>query len=462
MIMEQANFRRLSTDSSEIHEAASHLRRGGIVAFPTETVYGLGANAAKQAAVEALFALKQRPSDHPLIIHVSGLADASSWAKLNPLALRVIGALWPGPLSLVLPRRPAIPMHALAAQKTVALRCPSHPVARALLSQFSAIGGKGVAAPSANPYGKLSPTDPDHVESDMRRMMHAHASRRLRLSDPKLPDCWMIDGGPSDAGIESTVLDLSTDEPRVLRPGVISREQLESILGMPIPLIKPQAIEPKAQKRSTLLLPKSSGTLLSHYAPNKPLYVLDESLLAAKLAELHEQGCMRLALWGVEEKSIGDYEFEISLDLGALPDAPELIAQLLYRQLRSMDESAAEALIVVLPSPIDMLSNDKAWEAVIDRIERASYATKHGLISPKAVAKSDPVGHDMALPADSDMMFDAFEQPQQFEQTQEFEHAPQTPRQSPQPSPPQQPSPGEDATDDLDFDMSFDDLGANP
>jgi len=462
MIMEQANFRRLSTDSSEIHEAASHLRRGGIVAFPTETVYGLGANAAKQAAVEALFALKQRPSDHPLIIHVSGLADASSWAKLNPLALRVIGALWPGPLSLVLPRRPAIPMHALAAQKTVALRCPSHPVARALLSQFSAIGGKGVAAPSANPYGKLSPTDPDHVESDMRRMMHAHASRRLRLSDPKLPDCWMIDGGPSDAGIESTVLDLSTDEPRVLRPGVISREQLESILGMPIPLIKPQAIEPKAQKRSTLLLPKSSGTLLSHYAPNKPLYVLDESLLAAKLAELHEQGCRRLALWGVEEKSIGDYEFEISLDLGALPDAPELIAQLLYRQLRSMDESAAEALIVVLPSPIDMLSNDKAWEAVIDRIERASYATKHGLISPKAVAKSDPVGHDMALPADSDMMFDAFEQPQQFEQTQHFEHAPKTPRQSPQQSPPQQPSPGEDATDDLDFDMSFDDLGANP
>ena len=101
MIMEQANFRRLSTDSSEINEAASHLRRGGIVAFPTETVYGLGANAAKQAAVEALFALKQRPSDHPLIIHVSGLADASSWAKLNPLALRVIGALWPGPLSLI-------------------------------------------------------------------------------------------------------------------------------------------------------------------------------------------------------------------------------------------------------------------------------------------------------------------------------------------------------------------------
>lgn len=122
MIMEQANFRRLSTDSSEINEAASHLRRGGIVAFPTETVYGLGANAAKQAAVEALFALKQRPSDHPLIIHVSGLADASSWAKLNPLALRVIGALWPGPLSLILPRRPAIPMHALGAQKTVALR----------------------------------------------------------------------------------------------------------------------------------------------------------------------------------------------------------------------------------------------------------------------------------------------------------------------------------------------------
>jgi hypothetical protein len=276
----------------------------------------------------------------------------------------------------------------------------------------------------------------------------------------------MIDGGPSDAGIESTVLDLSTDEPRVLRPGVISREQLESILGMQIPLIKPETIEAKARKRANLVRPKASGTLLSHYAPNKPLYVLDESLLAAKLAELHEQGCRRLALWGVEEKSIGDYEFEISLGLGALPNSPELIAQLLYRQLRSMDESAAEALIVVLPSPIDMLSNDKAWEAVIDRIERASYATKHGLISPKAVAKSDPVGRDMALPADSDMMFEAFEQPQQFEQTQEFEHASHTPRQSPQQSPrqspTQQPPPSQDAADDLDFDMSFDDLGANP
>ena len=450
MIMEQANFRRLSTDSSEINEAASHLRRGGIVAFPTETVYGLGANAAKQAAVEALFALKQRPSDHPLIIHVSGLADASSWAKLNPLALRVIGALWPGPLSLILPRRPAIPMHALGAQKTVALRCPSHPVARALLSQFSAIGGKGVAAPSANPYGKLSPTDPDHVESDMRRMMYAHASRRLRLSDPKLPDCWMIDGGSSDAGIESTVLDLSTDEPRVLRPGVISREQLEAVLGMPIPLMKPQAIEAKTQKRSNLLLPKASGTLLSHYAPNKPLYVLDQSLLAPKLAELHQQGFRRLALWGVEAQSLDAYEFEISLGLGAVPDSPESMAQLLYRQLRSMDESEAEALIVVLPSPIDMLSDDKGWEAVIDRIERASYATKHGLINPKAVAKSDPVGHDMALPADSDMMFEQFEQPLQ------------SPQQTPQQSAPQQMLPAQEAADDLDFDMSFDDLGANP
>jgi hypothetical protein len=114
------------------------------------------------------------------------------------------------------------------------------------------------------------------------------------------------------------------------------------------PLVEPETIEAKARKRANLVLPKASGTLLSHYAPNKPLYVLDHSLLAAKLAELYEQGCRRLALWGGDEKSIGDYEFEISLGLGALPNSPELIAQLLYRQLRSMDESAAEALIVVL------------------------------------------------------------------------------------------------------------------
>lgn len=449
-MMEQANFRRLSADPAEIDEAASHLRRGGIVAFPTETVYGLGANASKQAAIEALFALKQRPSHHPLIIHVSGLADASSWAKLNPLALSLIGALWPGPLSMILPRRPGIPMHALAAQKTVALRCPAHPVARALLNRFSALGGKGVAAPSANPYGKLSPTDADHVEADMRRMMQAHAARRLHLSDPKLPDCWLIDGGQSEAGIESTVLDLSTDEPRVLRPGVVSREQLEAILGLPVPLIKPEAIEANARKRSSLVLPKASGTLLSHYAPNKPLYVLDPASMAARLEALREQGIKQLALWGVAEQLALDQGFEVALSLGELADSPEAIAQVLYRHLRAMDESEGQALIVLLPSLMEQLAQEKGWEAVIDRIERAGYATKHGLVTPKSAAKSEPLGHQMALPSQR-----AHQPQQQAQASQEFQASQQF-----QPQP--QPQPSQEASDDLDFDMSFDDLGATP
>jgi L-threonylcarbamoyladenylate synthase len=430
-MMEQVNFRRLSAESAEIDEAASHLRRGGIVAFPTETVYGLGANASKQAAIEALFALKQRPSQHPLIIHVSGLADASSWAKLNPLALSLIGALWPGPLSIILPRRPGIPMHALAAQKTVALRCPAHPVARALLSRFSALGGKGVAAPSANPFGKLSPTDADHVEADMRHMMQAHAARRLRLSDPKLPDCWLIDGGVSEAGIESTVLDLSTDEPRVLRPGVISREQLQAILGRPVPLIKPEAVASDARKGARLSLPKASGTLLSHYAPHKPLYVLDADSMAAKLEALREQGLKQLALWGMDEQLVRDQGFEVALSLGALPDSPEAIAQVLYRQLRALDESEGHALLVLLPSSMEALALEKSWEAVLDRIERASFATKHGLVNPLVNAPKPPaVGHEATRSSTVEIG----------------------------PSEPGQPS--EAAADALDFDMSFDDFGA--
>ena len=447
--MELASFRKLSSDASELDEAASHLFRGGIVAFPTETVYGLGANASKQAAIASLYDLKQRPVDHPLIIHVAGLSDASSWAKLNPLALKLIGALWPGALTLILPRRPGIPMHALAKEKTVALRCPSHPVARSLLSKFSALGGKGVAAPSANPYGRLSPTHADDVETDLRQMMQAHATRRIRLSDPQLPACWLIEGGESDAGIESTVLDLSTEQPRVLRPGVISREQLESVLGLSIPLVKVSAPDPKEARRASLGKPKASGTHLSHYAPGKPFYVIDQANQSDQLALLHEQGLHRLALWGSESGEFADEGFDVVLNLGALPDGPQAVGQVLYRQLRVMDQSEAQALIMVLPEPLEVLGDNPAWEALVDRLERAVYATKHGLLKPQsqqaasAKAMLEATAQSQSLPIAGAGEFDDFA----------------TDAKAPVASPAMT---GDASADAMDFDMSFDDFGSNP
>lgn len=418
--MEQITLHRLSADPSSIDEAAAQLLRGGIVAFPTETVYGLGVNASKQAAVEALFQLKQRPSDHPLIIHVSGLADASCWARLNAQALRLIGALWPGPLSLILPRRAGIPMYALAAQKTVALRCPSHPVARALLSRFSALGGKGVAAPSANPYGKISPTDSSHVEADLQQMMQAFASKRLRLSDPQLPYCCLIDGGESEAGIESTILDLSTDQPRVLRPGAVSREQIESVLGMPVPLEKPQVDPAPQAKRLRGSAPKASGTQLSHYAPNKPLYLVDPATQPEMLEQLQAQGVKQLAVWGIEEDAFPASNFEQLASFGRLPDSAQALAHVLYRTLRAMDQSDAQALLIALAAPAEVLSQDQAWEAVLDRLERATFATKAGLLKPQTGTKADPAA------ALQDTSADALQ---------------------------------DTSADAMDFDMSFDDLG---
>lgn|GEM_PF-50043 len=451
--MDQPSLRRVASDTPTIDEAAVHLRRGGIVAFPTETVYGLGANAARQPAIDALYRLKQRPADHPLIVHVAGVADASSWARLNPTALSLIGALWPGPLTLVLPRRPDSPAYACAGQKTIALRCPSHPVARALLNRFSALGGKGVAAPSANPYGRISPTDADQVEEDLQAMMQAHALGRKRLQDPQIPDCWLIDGGACEAGIESTVLDLSTGQARVLRPGAIPRQQIEALLGMEIPWVRVADQDPLANGRrdargpratggsirtgmsgragASQELPRVSGTHLAHYAPRKPLVLTAAGDLAAKLGELAGQGVASVALWGGVDDAGGlcsdgglEHANGLQIHQHPMPGSVQEVARQLYRQLRRMDQSEAQALLVVLPglamapakgaiegrlggqvdataqsaldldgspakaaeapnlaaTPQTAATLPDAWEAVLDRLQRAAYATSVGLV----------------------------------------------------------------------------------
>jgi len=464
--MDPPSLHRVAAESSRIDEAALHLRRGGLVAFPTETVYGLGANAARQGAIDALYRLKQRPVDHPLIVHVAGVADASSWARLNPVALGLIGALWPGPLTLVLPRRLDSPGYACAGQKTIALRCPSHPVARALLRRFSALGGKGVAAPSANPYGRISPTDADQVEEDLKGMMELHARGRKRLDDPQIPDCWLLDGGACDAGIESTVLDVSSGEARVLRPGAIPRQQIEALLGREVPWVRSSGASPAARGARGTELPKVSGTHLAHYAPRKPLILTAGEGLAAKLAELAAQGVASVAVWGGDQGPGGAEPQPASagapglvLEQHAMPASVQEVGSALYRQLRQMDQSQAQVLLVVLPAGLaaqamseqDSASPDladvatnagdagnagnevQAWEAVLDRLQRAAYATAAGLVKvdtpqSKESKAGQPASTPVRLPAEKA-------------------------------APSSQDAFPASATDDLDFDMSFDDLG---
>lgn len=490
--MDQPSLRRVDAESSAIEEAARHLRRGGLVAFPTETVYGLGANAARQGAVESLYRLKQRPADHPLIVHVAGVADASCWARLNPRALALIGALWPGPLTLVLARRPDSPNYACAGQKTIALRCPSHPVARALLGHFSALGGKGVAAPSANPYGRLSPTDADQVEEDLQAMMQAHALGRKRIQDPEIPDCWLIDGGTCAEGIESTVLDLSGDAPQVLRPGAIPRQQIEALLGLEVPWVR--ATEPALSRKDrggaagdrgsgasirsgrpgsgtpSRERPKVSGTHLSHYAPRKPLILTDGPNLGAKLGELAAQGISAVAVWGDSADAaakggalgqasamgvVSDAGFAhgLKIDQQSLPGSVQELAQQLYRQLRRMDQSEAEVLLVVLPMPLPQAGSaseegaagalsSPEWEAVLDRLQRAAYATSVGLVrvsaAPTAAAEAQPTRAKPEAMRQSFVRSGSAQQEPMDQETLE---------------------PMTTAVDDLDFDVSFDDLG---
>jgi L-threonylcarbamoyladenylate synthase len=193
-----------------IAEAARRLAAGDLVAFPTETVYGLGADAGSRDAVARIYALKGRPADHPLIVHVAAVAAARRWGRWNDLAERLAQAYWPGPLTLILPLVDGAPTHACGGQSSIGLRIPAHPVALELLERFEALGGTGIAAPSANRFGKVSPSRAEHVADD------------LGADAPMI-----LDGGPCEVGVESTIIDLTRAQPVLLRPGRVHRSSLE-------------------------------------------------------------------------------------------------------------------------------------------------------------------------------------------------------------------------------------------
>jgi L-threonylcarbamoyladenylate synthase len=322
--------------SRDIAGAAAALANGDLVAFPTETVYGLGADAENPAAVAKIYAAKGRPQDHPVIVHVAPGADIDYWTTEVPDAARaLVRAFWPGPLTLILKRHAHIPDAVSGGQDTVGIRCPSHPVAMQLLQAFK--GGKGgVAAPSANKFGNVSPTTAQHVHDEFG-------------DDPRLAA--ILDGGSSQVGIESTILDMSrlaTHGPVLLRPGHITAQQIADVIGT-MPRQPDQAA------------PRASGTLESHYAPKAPVALLPTGDIEKTLAELK--------LRGRSAALIHYSPFVLSQPNVTLPAEPKGYAYGVYAALRAMDQQQVELILVEAPP------SDDAWLGVNDRLRRAAFGS---------------------------------------------------------------------------------------
>lgn len=315
----KVSTRRMQPDAAGIAEAARLLVAGGLVAFPTETVYGLGADATDARAVARLFAAKGRPSFNPLIAHVADVAAARRAGKLSPLADKLAAAFWPGPLTLVVPASDVVCELARAGLATVALRVPKHPVAQALLAAF----GKPIAAPSANRSGHVSPTTAEHVLADLEG--------RVDL---------VVDGGPTPLGLESTIVDLSGDGPRLLRPGGIPRADIERALGTKL-----------AEAAAGVRAP---GMLKSHYATRARLRLNAQEVRPGEA----------LLAFGPRRPAGADGATHM-LDLSPRGDLLEAAANL-FAHLRALD-AAGTASIAVAPIPATGLG-----EAINDRLRRAA------------------------------------------------------------------------------------------
>jgi L-threonylcarbamoyladenylate synthase len=313
-----------------IAEAAAILRAGGLVAFPTETVYGLGGHALDPAAVARIFAAKGRPSSNPLIVHVSDADAAHALTAAWPdLAAAAAAAFWPGPLTLVLPRRAIVPDAVTAGLDTVAVRVPSHPVARAIL----AAAGVPVAAPSANRFTRLSPTTAEHVARGL--------AERVDL---------IIDGGATPLGIESTVLDVSGDPPVLLRPGVIGLAELESALG---------AVRVRTDSVPDGQAAPAPGMLGRHYSPAARLRIYGDPAEAARRTAAAQAEGLRVGAVG-HRNVIDAADHPI-----VLPAEPGAYARLLYAALHSLDDAGCDLILV------EAVPEDGAWAAVADRLHRA-------------------------------------------------------------------------------------------
>lgn len=317
----------MQPDPARIEQAVALLHAGQLVAFPTETVYGLGADAANPAAVSRIFAAKGRPASHPLIVHVSGLAAARDWVASMPAsAQRLAETFWPGPLTLVLPKAQHVLAAVTGGQESVALRAPAHPVARALLAAF----GRGIAAPSANRYGRISPTRAADVQEEL--------GDRVAL---------VLDGGECEVGLESTIVACLDGGVTLLRPGAVSRSQVADVVG--------RISDPDADA------PRAPGRLRSHYAPRTPLAILAAARLQQEVAAAIAAGERIAVLAQGATLPASD-----SVLWRRLPAEPAAYGRALYASLRLLDRAGAQRILV------EAVPGDEAWAAIADRLARAA------------------------------------------------------------------------------------------
>jgi L-threonylcarbamoyladenylate synthase len=308
--------------NAEVRRAAQILRAGGLVAFPTETVYGLGADASSEKAVARLYQVKRRPADHPVIVHFASAEAAFGWASEIPEAARQLAKkFWPGPLTLILKRSPQARDFVTGGQPSVGLRVPSHPVAQQLLKEFAG----AVAAPSANRFGQVSPTTAAHVRADLGK-------------DVDL----VLEGGASEVGIESTIVDLSGGAAVLLRPGAITRAQIEALV-------------PVSDQKSAV---RHSGGLERHYAPHTPARLIPTHALDKEIAK-GKTSVAVLAFSRPDER----VDFWLRM-----PREPQAYAQRLYAALRELDSAGCECILVEAPPEAP------EWAAVRDRLVRACKA----------------------------------------------------------------------------------------
>ncbi|MDB5829546.1 MAG: translation factor Sua5 [Variovorax sp.] len=321
-----------------IQQAARVLRAGGLVGFPTETVYGLGADATSDAAVAGIFKAKGRPSDHPLIVHIAagvkGEESLSRFAQpLPPFAEALAKAFWPGPLTLIVTRQPGVGAAAAGGQDTIGLRCPAHSVAQALLVACAESGVPGLAGPSANRFGRVSPTTAQHVHDE--------------FGDALL----VIDGGPCEVGIESTIVDCSRGAPVLLRPGAITRAQIETACGQPL----------RSKEELAAPDPRASGTLESHYAPAAKLRLMDARAMQTALDVLGTNA-RHIAVWSRTVLQSPSPH----LVQRRMPEDAAASAQQLFAVLRAFDAQGVKLIWVETPPA------DAEWEGVRDRLQRAA------------------------------------------------------------------------------------------
>lgn len=313
--------------SPELNRAVEVLRAGGLIALPTETVYGLGADAANDLAVRRIFAVKGRPSTHPLIVHVASVERAREWAtELTPAGEALAKAFWPGPLTLIVKRSARASDAVTGGQDTVGLRVPAHPLALELLQSF----GGGIAAPSANRFGRVSPTTAAHVKSELGDEVDL-----------------ILDGGPSEVGVESTIIDVTQASPRLLRPGGVSREAVEKILGRPL-ILATHATDVRAP-----------GMLASHYAPRAGLWLVSAAELFDEAKRRQATGA-RVVVIAPEGTPVPE-----GAALLTVPADEAGFARVLYAHLREADSLGD--LILAVPPPESGLGL-----AVLDRLRRAS------------------------------------------------------------------------------------------